>query len=229
MIQITKKALIAGRIYSIADLNDAQIAFSAIDIKGKVPILVIDDQGFEHTERLRDEGYNLKCIKRIDDLRAASEYPIVICDIKGVGTQYDSEKGGLEVVRKLKKMYPFKQYAVYSGNDYLLEELDGLEGVSRIPKSTDFNTWMSYFDVLIENAASPIENWKTIRTFMLNKDVSLLEVLKMENSYVYTYLNNRSNIRFFPDKKEFPNLNDDIRAVINGVIAAVISKLIIGI
>lgn len=126
-------------------------------------------------------------------------------------------------------MYPFKQYAVYSANDYLLEELDGLEGVSHIPKSTDFNTWMSYFDVLIENAASPIENWKTIRTFMLNKDVSLLEVLKMENSYVYTYLNNRSNIRFFPDKKEFPNLNDDIRAVINGVISAVISKLIIGI
>ena len=126
-------------------------------------------------------------------------------------------------------MYPFKQYAVYSGNDYQLEELDGLEGVSRIPKSTDFNTWMSYLDVLIENAASPIENWKNIRTFMLNKDVSLLEVLKMENSYVYTYLNNRSNIRFFPEKKEFPNLNDDIRAVINGVIAAVISKLIIGI
>ena len=62
MIQRTKKALIAGRIYSIADLNDAQNAFSALDIKSKVPILVIDDQGFEHTERLRDEGYNLETV-----------------------------------------------------------------------------------------------------------------------------------------------------------------------
>lgn len=228
MIQRTKRALIAGKIYSITDLNDAQNAFSAIDIKSKIPILIIDDQGFEHTERLRDEGYNIKCIENINDLKAASEYPIVICDIKGVGTQYDVDKGGLVVVKKLKKKYPFKQYAVYSGSDYQLEELNGLEGVSHIPKSTDYNTWMSYLDDLIESAASPIENWKTIRTFMLDKDVSLFEVFKMENSYVYTYLNNRSNIRFFPDKKEFPNINDDIRSVINGVISAVISKIIIG-
>ena len=123
-------------------------------------------------------------------------------------------------------MYPFKKYAVYSGNDYKLNDLDGLEGVSRIPKTTDKETWKSYFDELIEGAVSPIDNWKTMRTFLLNKDVPLFEVLKLENSYVFTCLYDRSNLSRFPSEKEFPNLTSDIRSIINNMIAAGILKLL---
>jgi hypothetical protein len=226
MIQKIKRAIVLGKTYSISDLNNTQNALSNINNRGKVPILIIDDEGFDDIEKLRDEGYNLKCITSIEDLRTASEYPIVICDIKGVGTQYSSEKGGLIVVKELKKMYPFKKYAVYSGNDYKLDDLNSLEGVSRIPKTTDVETWKSYFDELIDSAASPIDNWKTMRTFLLNHDVSLLEVLKLENSFVYTYLYDSPNMKNFPSEKEFPSLSSDIRAIINNMIAAGVMKLL---
>lgn len=226
MIKIIKRAIILGKTYSISDLINTQTVLSNINNKSKVPILIIDDQGFDYTEKLRDEGYNIKCISSIEDLRTASEYPIIICDIKGVGKQYDSEKGGLIVVRELKKMYPFKKYAVYSVNDYKLDDLNSLEGVSRIPKTTDKETWKSYFDDLIDSAVSPIDNWKTMRTFLLNHDVSLLEVLKLENSFVYTYLYDSPNMKNFPSEKEFPNLTTDIRAIINNMIAAGILKLL---
>ena len=226
MIQKIKRAIILGKTYSISDLNNAKTALSKINIRNKVPILIIDDEGFSHAEKLANEGYSLKCITSIEALETASEYPIVICDIKGVGTQYDSEKGGLCVVRELKKKYPFKKYAVYSGNDYKLDDLNNLDGVSRIPKTTDLETWRSYFDDLIDSAVSPIENWKILRTFLLNNDVSLLEVLKLENSFVYTCLYDGSNIGEFPSVKEFPDLTSDIRAIINNLIAAGVLKLL---
>ena len=80
MIKIIKRAIILGKTYSISDLNNTQTVLSNINNKGKVPILIIDDVGFDYTEKLRDEGYNIKCIKSIEDLRTVSEYPIIICD-----------------------------------------------------------------------------------------------------------------------------------------------------
>ena len=74
MIQKIKRAIILGKTYSLSDLNNAQNALSIINIRNKVPILIIDDEGFGHTEKLRDEGYNLKFRRPQNSLRISYCY-----------------------------------------------------------------------------------------------------------------------------------------------------------
>lgn len=226
MKTIIKNGLIIGRPNSIADLRTVQNAFALIDIRDKFKILVYDDEGFPYFDTFRNEGFNIQCHQYFEDLTSASEYPIVICDINGVGTRYDPDRGGAYVLRELKKKYPFKQYAAYSGFMYNLEIMKELNGVPIISKCTDIDTWRQNLDELIRRAADPIENWKSVRTFLLEKEVPLIEVLKMEHNFVDAVRNKDEKIRDFPSKKEFPDLSQDIRSIINNLIAAGIVRLI---
>ena len=226
MLDFIKKPVIIGKTYTIADLNTSRRALSSIDIKSKIPILIIDDEEFLYKEDLRDEKYNIKCVKAIEDLSAASEYPIVICDVKGVGTQFDAEMGGAYVVRELKKKYPFKQYAVYSGSDYKLELMSNLDGVATIKKDAPLEMWRGYCDELIRRASDPKENWKTLRDFLLKNDVALTEVLKLESNFVDIYNNRPADMKFFPDERQFHNIGQDIRAIIQSMIAGGILHLL---
>lgn len=226
MVRVIKKAIILGRPYSIADLNNPQNALSTIGNKDKFRILIIDDEGFPFLEDFRNEGYSIQCVKYFEDLSTASEYPIVICDINGVGIQYDPYKGGAFVLRELKKKYPFKQYAAYSGFEYDLGILKDLKGVPIIPKTTDPEPWRSNFDELIKRASNPIENWKAIRTFLLENNVPLIDVLQMESAFVSAFLNKDEKMKDFPNKKDFPNLSQDIRAIINNMVATCVLKMI---
>lgn len=226
MLDFIKKPIIIGKTYTIADLNTSRRAFSSIDIKSKIPILIIDDEEFLYKEDLRDEKYSIKCVKAIEDLCAASEYPIVICDVKGVGTQFNPEMGGAYVIRELKKKYPFKQYAVYSGSDYKLELMSNLDGVATIKKDAPLEMWRSYCDELIRRASDPKENWKTLRDFLLKNDVALTEVLMLESNFVDIYNNHPKDMKFFPDEKQFPNIGQDIRAIIQSMVAGGILHLL---
>ncbi len=219
MFNFIKKPIIIGAVYSVADLNTSKNALSSIDVRSKIAILVIDDEDFVYKEALRDEKYNLTCIKVIEDLSAAAEYPIVICDVKGVGTNLDSEKEGAFVVREVKKKYPFKQYAIYSGSDYKLELLNDLEGVARIKKDAPIEMWRAYFDELISRASDPKENWKMLRDFLLKKDVPLKEVLLLESNFVDICNNRPADMKNFPEEKTFPNLSQDIRAIVQNLIS----------
>ena len=223
MIKKIKKAWIIGTPYSITDLDNPQRAFGSINIKNKIKILIIDDEEFPHAAKLRNEGYDLTWLADLQDLDMASEYPIIISDIKGVRKDYDTEKGGLILVANLKNKYPFKQYAVYSANDYAIDIHNFLDGVQTIPKTTrEIDQWRSYFDALLEKTADPKEIWKKLRDFLLKRDVSLLQVLELESAFVDTYLNSPDELRNFPSKKNFPNLKDDIRDIIRGVLAGLI-------
>lgn len=226
MLDFIKKPVVIGKTYSIADLNTSRKVLSSIDIKSKIPILIIDNDEFQYKEDLRDDKYNITCVKAIEDLSAAAEYPIVICDVKGVGTQYDPEMGGAIVVRELKKKYPFKQYAIYSGSDYKLELMSNLDGVATIKKDAPLDMWRGYCNELIRRASDPKENWKTLRDYLLKNDVALTEVLKLESNFVDIYNNRPGDMKYFPDEKLFPNIGQDIRAIIQNMIAGGILYLL---
>lgn len=220
MFKLFRRPIVIGKQYTIADLNTPENALSAIDVRQRIPILLIDDEGFSYKEQLMNENYNLKCLTRIDDLNAVAAYPIVICDIRGVGTNFDKEKEGAFVVRELKKKYPFKQYAVYSGSLYSLESFeDDLKGIERIKKDPDIEMWRTYFDELIRRVIDPKENWKTIRDYLIKKDVPLKDIALLESNYVDILNNRPEDMKNFPEKKTFPNIGQDARAVIQSMIA----------
>lgn len=220
MLDFIKRPFVIGKVYSIDDLTTPKQVLSSIDVRPRIPILIIDDEGFVYKEDLRDEKYNIHCLTIIEDFAAVAQYPIVICDIKGVGTNFDKEREGLFVIRELKKKYPFKQYAVYSGaTNYQIDALDWIEGVSRIKKDPEIEDWRSYLDEFIRRATDPKENWKKIRDFLLQKDVPLLDVLLLESSFVDIYNNRPDQMNLFPEEKKFPSITQDIRSIIQSMIA----------
>ncbi len=226
MFKLFKKPIIIGKVYTISDLNTPNNAFSLIDIKSKIRILIIDDEEFVYKEPLREENYNIKCVTNIDDLCAVSEYPIVICDIKGVGTNFSKEKEGAYVVSELKKKYPFKQIAVYSGLDYKLDSLNDLDGIIRVKKDVSIDTWRDSLNELIRRASDPKENWKTIRNFLLNNDVSIKDVLILESNFVDIYINRPNDMKYFPEDNIFPNISQDIKSIIQNMIAGGLLQII---
>lgn len=227
MLDFIKRPIILGKVYSLADLSTAKQAFSSIDVRQRIPILFIDDEGFVYKEHLRNEKYLISCITQIEDWGAAAEYPIVICDIKGVGTNFDEKEEGLNVIRQLKKKYPFKHYAVYSGANYHIEALMDLEGVSLIKKDPEIEDWRAYLDEFIRRATDPKENWKIIRDFLLQKDVPLLDVVLLESNFVDIYNNRPQEMGHFPEPKKFPSITQDIRSIIQSMIAGALLKALI--
>lgn len=211
---------IVGKIYQLKDLNTAQRAFDSIDPRSKIKVLFIDDEDFTYLNDLRNEGFCIQQIKDIEDFESASAYPIVICDVKGVGHKFSKDKEGVYIVKELKKKYPFKQIAVYSsGNDFRLESTNELEGIARIKKDADKDMWCSYIDEMIRKAIDPKECWITIRNFLLCKGVDIKDVMLLESNFVDIYNNRPEDMKQFPEEKKFPNLTQDVRGVVQSLIA----------
>lgn len=216
-----------GKWYNCADLATAKRAFDTLSARSKIKVLVIDDDGFVYLNELRNENFNITVIEDIEDYNAVEVYPIVICDIKGVGHKFNKEKEGAYVVRELKKRYPFKQFAVYSaGADYKVESMNDLEGIKRIKKDVSMDLWCSYIDELIRLASDPIEIWKSIRDFLLSKDVPIKDVMLLEDNFVDICINRPSEMAYFPKYLKGSMLTDDIRSIVQSMIAGGLLKLL---
>ena len=94
------------------------------------------------------------------------------------------------------------------------------EFTSNLPKN-----YISSFIICLVDAEE-IENWKSLRSFLLEREVPLMDVLKLEDRFVDNFLNKDKKISVFPSEKEFPNLSTDIRAIINNLLSTSIVKLI---
>lgn len=210
--------------FDLDDLRNANLALKS-NLRENVKVIIIDDDEFVYLNELRKLHFNVTHVTDIEDLYSVEAYPIVICDIRGVGKKIGSSNEGAYVVNQLQKNYPFKQYAVYTGSSYNTELTSMLKDVSIIKKDVDIEQWAAYIDEFIKRVTNPIETWKTIRYYLLSKDVSLLSVLKMEEVYVKTVLKCPEQLRNFPDVNSFPEINNDIRGVVQSLVAGVMLSL----
>src|SRR5947209_2369225 len=89
-------------LLSINDLEDdirvrrAQI--NRLDIRGSVPIAAIDDQPFEPATNLRHNHYNIVHLNDIQNIDEIKAYPIILCDLQGVGANLDPKLQGAHLI-----------------------------------------------------------------------------------------------------------------------------------
>jgi hypothetical protein len=187
-------------------------------------IVIIDDEDFKYLDTLRSHDFNVTHLRDIEDFKAVAEYHIVLCDIKGVGKTFKSKFEGAHVIGEIRKLYPFKVIIAYTGHlfdptfnkyfqvsDYVLK------------KDIDSEEWVEYLDRAINKAIDPIEQWGRIRKYLLEKDVSIINILLLEDSYVRSILQ-RTNL--FPDDKVMKTLSSDVKDVLKEFTAHVLAYLI---
>lgn len=216
-----------GKIYSVDDLKLSSYTSSNVENRSSVKILVVDDQGFPYTEQMRDLNYNIKSVTDLETLDFAKAYDIIICDVRGVGKKLAIRDEGIGLIRDVHNLYPYKEYAVYTANQVDLDMARSLKGIDIeiVPKIFDKDNWNSLLDKMVKSVLDPRNVWLKMRTLLLNEGLPLVTVLKLEHKYVWMANHHKLDaIKLLSDSSL--NISSDIRAVVNSLIANIVSKSI---
>ena len=195
--------------------------------RSSVSILCIDDQGLEYEQIIRNHNFNIRVLKDIEDIKAVSDYPVIICDIKGVGKIFGSKYEGGHIIEEIKTRYPEKVVIAYTGQqfDATYNKYFSLADFT-LTKDVDSDVWISLLDQTINKVVSPIEQWKRMRSFLLDKEVPLKTVFQLEQEFIEAVL--RGDKDKFARESTIKGLQGDVRAVISSFVASILFKMVVG-
>ena len=174
--------------HKIFELNgDAILKEKSLStIKKLTEILVIDDKEFVFLEALRKHELSIQQKYDLTHLSDASEYDIILCDIRGVGKFLESDYEGANLIKALKNKYPNKIILAYTANEYdasFQKYLDYADGIA--PKGAyGLEDWVSLLEETLNDCADPVKQWERTRKLLLKANVSTIDVAKYESQYV---------------------------------------------
>lgn len=214
-----------GNPKSIRDLDVPSLKLNTID-RIKIPILIIDDNEFEYIEHLKNHRFDITYFDDIPSIESTKEYEIILCDINGVGKKFQSKYEGAHVISEIHKKYPFKTIIAYTGHthDPTFNRFFRLADYT-YKKDIDGDEWVEKLDQAIEITTNPQKKWIKLRDYLIKNNVSLFEIVKLENEYVKDILEGK-NLSNFPSNKLKKEINPDVRAVLQSFTASVIFKLL---
>jgi hypothetical protein len=218
-------AFIFGKQFELSQLKEINPLEN--HSRASVPILCIDDEGLEYEEIIRNHGFNIRVFKDIEDIKAVKEYPIVICDIQGVGKSFGSKYEGAHIIQEIKKHYPEKIVIAHTGqkHDARYNKFFEMSDFT-LPKDIDSDEWIDNLDNTIKKVVDPIEQWKRMRDYLYKNDVTTKQVYLLEMEYIDSILSKDKSK--FAKRKTTLGLSADVRGVLQGFVASLIFKLVIG-
>lgn len=221
---------------SIGDLKQRKSIIKThenkIGLREKITIAVIDDQPFTAQTNLSNNGFKFKYFSDLtDDLTLVKDYPIILCDLLGVGKHMNPTGQGAHIIRELKNNYPQKYVIAYSGggpNTQLTKTAIELSD-EFIKKDADIDTWLDALDVAIENVTDPVIVWRRFRdTLQAKHDISAHQLAKLENAYVKACLGNAGSDPAALLKKEATKIDDgSLIKTVEGFFDSVVFDLMI--
>lgn len=212
--------------HNIFELNGDSILKekSLSTIKKLTEILVIDDKDFVFLDALRKHEFSIQQKYDLTHLSDASEYDIILCDIRGVGKFLESDYEGANLIKAIKTKYPNKIILAYTANDYdasFQKYLDYADGI--VPKGTyGLDDWVSLLEETLNDCADPIKQWERTRKLLLKANVSTIDVAKYESQYVKAIRNES----FESFKKLFGKKKHVGDSIMIELVSSVIAKII---
>ena len=191
---------IFGKPKGIKDLNIPSLKLNKIERK-QIPILVIDDEDFEYLDHIKNHRFDVEYFPDIQTIESASSYEIILCDIQGVGKKFKSKYEGAHVIQELRKKFPFKTIIAYTGytHDPTYNRFFALADFS-VKKDIDGDEWIDKLDEAISIATDPKKRWMKMRDFLLENEVPLFDIMKLEDEFVKAIINKKS-LDNFPSSK----------------------------
>lgn len=193
------------------------------DLRKKTDILIIDDEIFAPQEYLENNNYRFTNKNDIDNIKDVSEYPIILCDIRGIGKKISAIYEGAFVINEIKKNYPEKIVLAYTASQYdpsynvFIQKADDI-----LSKSLSTESWLEVLDKYLYMISDPIYQWKKFRNQLLKKDIPLLTIAKYEDIFVKSYMKG--------DFKDFKNLTKSVdseaKNIFNKFISTVLVELV---
>ena len=202
-----------GKPQSIIDINTNIPTFTS-DMRNKIPIAIIDDEAFAYEPLLRDHSYNIKHFNDIDDVRNLEAFPIILCDIKGVGKRFKSKYEGAHLIKEIRSYYPYKIIYAYTAHQLDASFNPYFQLADRtLKKDIDLEEWIVNLDEALKMVIDPSFLWRRLRKRLLKEDMSISEIMKLEDQFVSFVKEKKPD---FPDKKYSTNLPDKARILLSG-------------
>ncbi|WP_201860780.1 response regulator [Microvirga soli] len=219
-------------------INDIEASISVkraqkgkLHLRKVVPIVVIDDQPFEPGNNLQNHGYQITHVRDVKTLAEIERYPVILCDLQGVGTQLSEENQGAHLIREIKTHYPDKVVIAYTGiaKNKTMTRVAQQSADYFLKKDADIDQWLTALDQAVDKVTDPVRVWKEFRKRMLDAGLTPLQLAKLESAYV-------AGLEVDGDKARENlvsaasglSLTQDLRGVIQGFVASLIFKALVG-
>lgn len=163
------------------------------ELRKRAHVLIVDDDVQGHLdENLRRSGFsNVNIMRDVERLPDVEPFHVVLVDICGVGSKLGMEGGnlpyeGLSLAAEIKRQYPLKKVIAYSAmlvnyeSNYILKTVVD----SSFEKGTKIDERNNAIDKCLKDISDPRKIWDHFRKKLLDADVPITQVAKMEDYYV---------------------------------------------
>lgn len=163
------------------------------ELRKRAHVLVVDDdvQG-RLDENLRRCGFqNVAVMRDVERIQDVELYHVILVDICGVGEKLGVDGSrlpyqGLSLAEEIKRQYPLKKVIAYSAmlanyqDNYILKTIVD----SSFEKGTKIDERNKAIDECLKDISDPRKIWDHFRKRLLDADVPITQVAKMEDYYV---------------------------------------------
>ena len=94
-----------------------------------------------------------------------------------------------------------------------------------LKKDIDSDEWIESLDAAIQTASDPIIRWKRLRNYLLEKDIPLTHLMKLEDDYVHKMSKHEDK---FPSGKLLVGLPEDVKDILLDFTKTMLVKAIAG-
>lgn len=201
---------------------------NAAQRRGLVSIAVIDDEAFAPQSNLASYGYRITPLGDIRDIADVAKYQIVLCDIIGVGRFFDASIQGASLIAEIKRSYPEKVVIAYTGA--AMNDRSARIATARadriLRKDAPIEDWIELLDEMSKEATDPHVIWNKIRSRFVEMGISSKDVLMLEDAYVRDVKSGAARLSNLSSTAQSSGIQQDARAIIQGLISSMIFEAI---
>lgn len=170
--------------------------FSLISNKPKIKVAIIDDQPFPYTNALEAEGctvkvfddYSLKIKQRNQKIKIIdfSSFDVIVCDVHEVGKLIFPGSEGISVIEDLRKKYPLKVIAAYTGDPgAILTKLKKQDTLDKtFAKEWGVDDFLFNFRQITEIFNKPKERWEFIQRRLTHLGLPQHKTIGLQHAFV---------------------------------------------
>lgn len=216
------------KYHSILEIKDyiksTKIEFKRNDLRGKIKICVIDDDSFKPRANLENYGFQFDELQDIKSIEKVSPYDVVICDLMDVGVNFDVARGGASIIGEIKNNFPAKFVIAYTGARANSVEANAAKEYADLylKKDIEITDLVAELDSAIDYSLDPYERWIITRQSLIDLDVDLREVLKLEDAYVTSVIEKDSNLATFRSAIQGSGISGHAKGMAQSLAASIV-------
>ncbi|GLQ06061.1 hypothetical protein GCM10007924_12820 [Sneathiella chinensis] len=198
------------------------------ELRGSTRIAIIDDEKFKAYNNLTTYGYNIKELPDITSLDQVVGFDIILCDLMGVGQNFDSSIGGASIIREIKENYPTKFVIAYSGARGNSAEANAAKRYADefIKKDEEITKWVEKLDRAIEFSSDPYQRWLVTRQGLIDHEVDIRRIVELESAYVEAIKNHDQDFSKVKKMLETIDIGGNAKGIVQSLIASAIYSII---